>query len=46
MFIWIHILCSHYSLTIVYIITLRHVHLLNDHIGLYFHLCFMFWLHV
>ena len=32
-FIWIHILCSYYSLTIMYIITLKHVHLHNDHIG-------------
>ena len=30
------------SLTIVYIIDLRHVHLLNDHISL----CFIFMLHV
>ena len=29
-------LYSHFSLTIVYIIYLRHVHLLNDHIGLCF----------
>ena len=33
MFIWIHILCSHYTLTIVYIITLRHVHIHNDNIS-------------
>ena len=39
MFIWIHILCSHYNLTIVYIIALRYVHLHNDHIG--FCLCFV-----
>ena len=42
MFIWTHILCSHFSLTIVYIIDLRHVHSLNNHVGL----CSHFMLHV